>query len=390
MAEPDIGNVPFQEAIDFFRSKLNISTKRWDELRGDAHARMFTVAGATKGNVLQDLRDAVDDALADGTTITEFRKRFDETVAKHGWDFNGGRGWRTRVIFDTNLRSAHAAGRWQQVVRRQRQVQARNPHETIYLVYETAGDLRVRPAHRAWDRIIRPVDDPFWDTHYPPNGYGCRCIARVMTGRQLERRGIKPTTDGELPEIAMQQRINRRTGEILPPTPAGIDTGFGHNVGKAAWFPSPGKFTDPGIGHHVAATAIAGPEFEKFVRGEVDGVAPVGHIDDTLAGAIGATAREVRLSAETMRRQRENYPGLTISEYRLLPPGYKSGQVIRDGDDILVFVRSDGRLYRATTTRSQDGRELFVTSFQLVDKSILEAAQQRGTLIRQGDGFDPR
>jgi SPP1 gp7 family putative phage head morphogenesis protein len=242
MPEPKIGNVPFQEAIDFFRNKHNISTTRWDALRGEAHARMFTVAGATKGSVLTDIRAAVDDALANGTTITEFRKQFDKTVAKNGWDFTGKRGWRTRTIFDTNLRSAHAAGRWQQVVRRQRQLQARNPDEVLYLVYETAGDQRVRPQHRAWDRIIRPVDDPFWDTHYPPNGWGCRCIVRSLTRRQLEREGLVPTADKDLPEtlwqgrrvglLAPQERLNRRTGEIYPPTPAGIDVGFGHNVGK--------------------------------------------------------------------------------------------------------------------------------------------------------------
>lgn len=43
------------------------------------------------------------------------------------------------------------------------------------LKYETVGDDRVRPEHRAWDDITLPPDHPWWATHYPPNGWLCRC-----------------------------------------------------------------------------------------------------------------------------------------------------------------------------------------------------------------------
>jgi SPP1 gp7 family putative phage head morphogenesis protein len=43
------------------------------------------------------------------------------------------------------------------------------------LRYETAGDERVRQSHRSLDGVIRPVNHPFWDMYYPPNGWGCRC-----------------------------------------------------------------------------------------------------------------------------------------------------------------------------------------------------------------------
>jgi hypothetical protein len=36
-------------------------------------------------------------------------------VATHGWDFKGGRNWRTRVIYQTNLQTSYAAGRYQQL-----------------------------------------------------------------------------------------------------------------------------------------------------------------------------------------------------------------------------------------------------------------------------------
>jgi len=43
------------------------------------------------------------------------------------------------------------------------------------LKYSTAGDARVRDSHAELDGIKRPRNDDFWATHYPPNGFNCRC-----------------------------------------------------------------------------------------------------------------------------------------------------------------------------------------------------------------------
>lgn len=222
MAEVEIGSVPFAEAIEFFRRKLNITTKRWDELLGAVHSKAFTVAGATQDALLDDLRADVQAAIDDGESIGQFRKRFDQSVEKHGWEYKGSRGWRTRIIYDTNMRSAHAAGRWEQIQR----TKERRP----YLEYLTVGDARVRPEHARWDSIILPIDDPFWDTHYPPNGWGCRCTVRTLNDRQLKRAG---KTVGSAPKITTRERVNTSTGEVYGNVPDGIDTGWDYNVGKS-------------------------------------------------------------------------------------------------------------------------------------------------------------
>lgn len=43
------------------------------------------------------------------------------------------------------------------------------------LTYDTVGDANVRPAHQILQGITKPMNDPFWKTHYPPIGYRCRC-----------------------------------------------------------------------------------------------------------------------------------------------------------------------------------------------------------------------
>lgn len=53
-----------------------------------------------------------------------------------------------------------------------------------FLTYQTAGDERVRESHRKLDNITLKVDDPFWKTYYPPNGYNCRCqVVQDFEGR---------------------------------------------------------------------------------------------------------------------------------------------------------------------------------------------------------------
>ena len=45
------------------------------------------------------------------------------------------------------------------------------------LQYDAILDERTRDEHASLDGIIKPINDSFWNTHYPPNGWGCRCDA---------------------------------------------------------------------------------------------------------------------------------------------------------------------------------------------------------------------
>lgn len=233
MPEATPGAVPFQEAIDYFRGKVDLPTRAWTDLKEGAHARAFVVAGATSDKLLADLRGAVDAAISDGETLADFRKRFDTIVEAHGWSYKGGRDWRTRVIFDTNCRMARAAGRWAQIERQNAREKARG--RTLYLRYVAVMDERTRPEHRRWHGLIRPADDPIWRTITPPNGWMCRCTIETLTERDLKRYGYQATPDDQLPDMTPEPRqVTLADGSTETwPTPPGIDTGFGYNVGEA-------------------------------------------------------------------------------------------------------------------------------------------------------------
>lgn len=43
------------------------------------------------------------------------------------------------------------------------------------LEYRASRSANPRDAHKAWYGLIKPINDPFWDTAMPPNGWGCKC-----------------------------------------------------------------------------------------------------------------------------------------------------------------------------------------------------------------------
>ncbi len=43
------------------------------------------------------------------------------------------------------------------------------------LKYEAVDDEFSRPDHARLNGTVKPINDPFWNRNYPPNGWGCRC-----------------------------------------------------------------------------------------------------------------------------------------------------------------------------------------------------------------------
>jgi len=215
---------PFAAAVDYLAAKVNLPTEHWYDLTGGMHSRAFVVAGATKSGLLADFHSAINKAIASGTTLEQFRQDFDLTVAKHGWSFKGDRNWRTRVIYNTNIQVAYQAGRYKEL----RGLESAAP----YWEYRSKRDGRVREQHRQWDGLILRADDQWWDSHYPPNGWGCRCRVWPRTQGDLRRAG-KQGPD-QTPDDGTYEWVDPKTGEVLP-VPKGIDQGWDYNPGQAAW-----------------------------------------------------------------------------------------------------------------------------------------------------------
>lgn len=223
---------PPPEVSDFFRNKNLRPSFSWLDVLPEEHAVSFTVAKAMQVDVLQTIRDELQKAIDDGVPFEQFQKTLEPRLRRMGWwgikeqvdpmtgEVNKvrlGSPRRLKTIYRANMRSARAAGQWDRIQRSKRALP--------YLVYLIGPSQRHRPSHEAKNGLVLPVDDPFWQTWYPPNGWGCKCHVRQITRREAEEIGI-----GESPETPMQDVFNERTGEIKS-IPSGIDPGWESNPG---------------------------------------------------------------------------------------------------------------------------------------------------------------
>jgi hypothetical protein len=246
--------LPFipKEALAYIKNKKLHPAFSYKDVWNEEHATMFTVAKALQLDVLSDLKGAVEQALENGETLEQFKKNLTPTLQAKGWwgkknmvdpltgrtvNAQLGSDRRLKTIYDTNLRSAYQEGRWEQS-------QASTSHP--YLMYRVGNSRHHRQDHVSWDGLILPKDDPWWNSHYPPNGWGCKCWTMAVTEerkQQMEKSGvtIPPAIDGtpgdtvpvqtQAPPEVYKTFYNERKGTIER-VPAGVDPAFNWNVGS--------------------------------------------------------------------------------------------------------------------------------------------------------------
>ncbi|MDR1063652.1 MAG: hypothetical protein LBL48_06935 [Azoarcus sp.] len=317
-------DLPFAEQIEFFRKKLNLPTKRWDDIKKAEHDRFFIVAGAEKADLLADLHEAVLKAERSGTTLETFRKDFRKIVEErgwHGWTGEGtkaGENWRTRVIYETNLRTSYAAGRYAQLT--DPDLLARRPY---WKYVHADGVQNPRPQHLAWNGLVLRHDHPFWKTNYPPNGWGCGCtVTAVRAPKEGDKTEPPPGWD----------KINEKTGEL-----PGIDRGWGYAPGasvadelrrivesKVASLPP-----DFGIPFYELAAKNAEVALERSFGQWVDNVLAAG-VTRNQTAVIGAMTK---MELDFWRQETGNFPeSAALAVEDRLMVGKKAGRHEGKGD----------------------------------------------------------
>ncbi|WP_370429604.1 phage head morphogenesis protein [Actinobacillus pleuropneumoniae] len=234
-------------AVDYLRAKGVNITWNWHEQLESAHARAFTVAKATKAEVLDTIRWATEQAIANGTSEREYIKNLEPMLKELGWwgkakDDNGneiqlGSPRRLRTILRTNKLTSYHAARYAQ--------QMENVDEQPYWRYVAVQDSRTRASHLALHGKIYRADDPIWQTMYPPNDWGCRCRVEALSEYAVQSLGLKiSSSDGEMETEEAVVGIDKDTGEEIRTTVSKIKTdqgemkvgaGWNYNVGSAAF-----------------------------------------------------------------------------------------------------------------------------------------------------------
>jgi uncharacterized protein with gpF-like domain len=218
MPSAQYGSLPFSQAIDFFQNKVNLPSERWADVWREQHNLAFMVAGATKTDLLADLRTMVDNAIANGQSLNAFQSQFKQLVKKHGWDHTGEAPWRANIIYSTNMRQSYNAGRYQQL------------QSFEFWRYKHGDSLSPRPHHQSKDGLILPKDSPFWQTWFPQNGWGCKCKVFGESAQSMKRKGLNRSKESK---IDTREWTDKATGETHQ-VPVGIDPGFDYDPAETS------------------------------------------------------------------------------------------------------------------------------------------------------------
>ncbi len=224
---------PSPEVLNYFENKGIKSSYNWKDVFEKEHAFNFTVAKATELDILQALKKDLSSAIKEGLSFTQYQKNAEERLKQLGWwgkqtkidPLTGekkivqlGSKRRLKTIFNTNMRTANAAGKWQRIQRTKKALP--------YLQYKLgAVSTKHRDEHLVYENKVLPVDDAFWVTHYPPNGFGCKCYVLQLTESRAKAIGISKS-----PKRTYKEVINPRTGKIERKY-KGVGLGFASNAG---------------------------------------------------------------------------------------------------------------------------------------------------------------
>jgi SPP1 gp7 family putative phage head morphogenesis protein len=243
-AEFLFGPSPHHEAIDFIRSKPVVSREVLDGLLPELKPRVFTISGVEVANIMQEVRDRIAE-VPEGADWDEAKKDIlpklspffvdpaaDAEMQKAQQDAAERR---AELLLRTHCTQAYSASQWR-VMQRQKDV-------FPYWQYVTMEDDHVRPEHAALDQIVLPADDPFWEAHYPPWDWGCRCqvISKSAAARDELAAADKDRApdnklvlEGTVAEHLRDGTLVRdgRTYDVRPPTDKEGGSGYRWDPGS--------------------------------------------------------------------------------------------------------------------------------------------------------------
>lgn len=397
MPEPTIrlGVMEPRDAVAVFQQRGQLETTySWQDLWHHEHARAFTVSRLANVQLLEQMRAEIDSAIKSGTRFDEFAKAMRPRLEAAGWwgkrdviEASTGEihtttfdPQRLRLIYDTNTRQSYAAGRWQRA--------ERSAHRFPFLLYRTAQDERVRASHRRWNNLVLPIGHPFWDAHYPPNGWRCRCMAFPVDQRDIDRRrAAGDDIRTEAPPDDLVEFVNKRTGQVTQ-VPRGIDPGFDYNPGKVNQAERAGRQlaevlggAAPDVARSVIGQTMRSDPWRRFVEqplpGEVQPVAIVPQRPALTTPKMREALPVVTVTGEVATAVRAAEKALRPQDFSLVQRALDVGNLRANGDRVTAVLQTGSgaaRLYTVVELQLIDGAGWALVELQQLTASEAAAA----------------
>ncbi len=209
--------LPPSDAISYLEKKGFKIGWDWHETLDNAHSRAFTVAKVARMDLLQDIRQSLISAMQQGQTLEQWKASITPVLQDKGWwgkktvinpegreqEVQLGSPRRLRTIYDTNMQSAFAAGRYKAMLA---SAEARPYWEWRHITISNP-----RKQHVALNGRLFRFDDPFWNVAYPPSEWGCKCRVIARSAREVEGKEIL-SGEGNESDIYERVGVDRNTG----------------------------------------------------------------------------------------------------------------------------------------------------------------------------------
>lgn len=215
LTEPEM---TYEQATDYFKGKLAMSSKDFYKLQDKYRALAFTVSGYSSVKIIQTFQDELTRAITDGISMGQWKSDMDGFLERNG--YTKMHPLQAENIFRTNIQTAYNVGAHEEMT---------NPavmRARPYWQYDAVDDHRTRPSHLAMDGKVFPADSPVWDTWYPPNGFRCRCSVSTLSEDEVKRQGL--TVETEVPD-----RVSTGMGYVAMVP----DKDFNYNPAKVQFSP---------------------------------------------------------------------------------------------------------------------------------------------------------
>ena len=374
-------NLPPEENIKALKAKKPKLSFNYDEVMHEAHLKAFTIAKVTKLDLLSDIQDSLLKAQSEGKSFEVWKKEIKPTLAKKGWlgkvevinDKTGEsktinvNNTRLKKIYNTNMRSANAQGR----------AKAQYALEgEIYLRYIALQDGLTRPSHLKMQGITLHRDDPFWKTNYPPNGWNCRCVVRAYSKEECEREGFSISQTPPLPIASKDWSYDKRGLEKDNSLNTILDSKlkkFAKDNNKSAFVESL-QATKEDISQVRKNYAAIKTLKQKALKGKADKeFIPIAKTTQTLQNLLHTKAKEIYLSAETLKDHLEKHPNVGVIDYSLLPLIIRDANVYRikeSKENHIVYFSKAKNYYKAAIKTTEDKKEIFLLSLIKSSKKL--------------------
>ena len=115
----------------------------------------------------------------------------------------------------------------------------------------------------------------------------------------------------------------------------------------------------------------------------------VGEISENIKHKINANTKIIKLSVDSMIKNILEHPEINIKEYNDLHNYINNSEyILKKNNKNLIYFKIDNKIYQFVIKRTQNGNELFITTFHKASLNQLNKDINRYEILNKKDSSD--